>query len=186
MPNMKNAFATYTVFADGKLAVFHSAVPKADLLRFGYTFNVNRGWKQIAWYGRGAAPSYCDRKSGYPIGKYAMPIEDFEYNYMRPQEASTRADVRYFTLTDENGKGIKVQAYYDAPVLFSALPYSVDALEEAAHVTDLKRDNDITVTVDSIQQGLGGDMPGQAFVRDKYKVKANEKQSISFLIEAID
>jgi beta-galactosidase len=104
---------------------------------------------------------------------------------MRPQESSTRSDVRYFTLTDEKGSGIKVSAYYDKPIMFSALPYSPEQLESFTHINEINRDNDITVTVDSIQQGIGGDMPGQAFVRDKYKVKANEKQSIFFLIEKI-
>ena len=104
---------------------------------------------------------------------------------MRPQEASTRSDVRYFTLTDKKGGGIKVTAYYDKPLMFSALPYSPDMLESFTHISEINRDNDITVTVDSVQQGLGGDMPGQAVVRDKYKVKANEKQSIFFLIETV-
>ncbi len=186
VPYMKNAFVSYTVYPDGKVAVYHSATPKATLLRFGFMFNVDRKFTEIEWYGRGPQASYCDRKTGYKIGKYSMPIENFEYNYMRPQESSTRSDTRYFTLKDKKGNGIKVSAYYDAPVMFSALPYSVNDLDKAQHITELNRDNDITVTVDSIQQGIGGDMPGQAFVRDKYQVKAGVKQSVSFLIEAIN
>lgn len=183
--NMKEAYVSYTVYSDGRIAVFHSATPKADLLRMGYKFDIDRRFDNITWYGRGSAPSYCDRKTGYKIGKYSLPIEKFEYNYMRPQEASTRSDVRYFTLTDKKGNGIKISAYYDKPIMFSALPYSPDSLEKFSHINEVERDNDITVTVDSIQQGLGGDMPGQAFVRDKYKVKANVKQSIFFLIETV-
>ncbi|MBQ9530924.1 MAG: DUF4981 domain-containing protein [Eubacterium sp.] len=183
--NMKEAYVSYTVYSDGRIAVFHSATPKADLLRMGYKFDIDRRFDNITWYGRGSAPSYCDRKTGYKIGKYSLPIEKFEYNYMRPQEASTRSDVRYFTLTDKKGNGIKISAYYDKPIMFSAIPYSPDSLEKFSHINEVERDNDITVTVDSIQQGLGGDMPGQAFVRDKYKVKANVKQSIFFLIETV-
>ena len=183
--NMKDAYVSYTVYSDGRIAVFQSATPKAELLRLGFKFDVDRSLKNISWYGRGEAPSYCDRKTGYKIGKYSLPIEQFEYSYMRPQESSTRSDVRYFTLTDEKGSGIKVSAYYDKPIMFSALPYSPEQLESFTHINEINRDNDITVTVDSVQQGIGGDMPGQAFVRDKYKVKANEKQSIFFLIEKI-
>ena len=183
--NMKEAYVSYSIYSDGRIAVFHSATPKADLLRMGFKFDVDRNFRNITWYGRGPAPSYCDRKSGCKIGKYSLPIEKFEYNYMRPQEASTRSDVRYFTLTDKKGKGIKITAYYDKPLMFCALPYSPDQLDKFSHINEVNRDNNITVTVDSVQQGLGGDMPGQAFVRDKYKVKANEKQSIFFLIETI-
>lgn len=180
---MKNAYVSYTVYPDGKLAVYHSAVPKAALLRFGFQWNVDKSLTQISWYGRGEAPSYPDRKTGYKIGKYSLPIDKFEYTYMRPQESSTRADVRYFTLTDKKGNGIKVTAYYDKPVLFSALPYTPFMLDKYEHVTDIDRTHDITVNVDSSQYGIGGDMPGQAFVRDKYQVKAGEKQALSFLVE---
>ena len=183
--NMKEAYVSYSVYSNGCISVFHSATPKADLLRLGFKFDIDKKYNNISWYGRGIAPSYCDRKSGYKIDKYSLPIEEFEYNYMRPQEASTRSDVRYFTLTDKDGSGIKVTSYYDEPIMFSALPYSPEQLEKFTHINEINRENDITVTVDSIQQGLGGDMPGQAFVRDKYKVKANEKQSIFFLIETV-
>ncbi len=183
--SMKDAYCSYTIYSDGRIAVYHSATPRAELLRFGYQFDVAPQLTNISWYGRGPQASYCDRKTGYKIGKYSMPIADFEYNYMRPQESSTRSDVRHFELTDDNGHGIKVTAYYETPVLFSALPYTPFMLDKFRHVNEINRDNNITVNVDSIQQGIGGDMPGQAFVRDKYKVKAGVKQSISFLIEAI-
>lgn len=185
VPAMKDAYCCYTIYNDGKVAVYHSATPKAELLRFGCQFDISPQFTNISWYGRGPQASYCDRKTGYKIGKYSMPIADFEYNYMRPQESSTRSDVRYFTLTDDNGQGIKVTAYYETPVLFSALPYTPFMLDKFQHVNEINRDNNITVNVDSIQQGIGGDMPGQAFVRDKYRVKAGTKQSVSFLIEII-
>ena len=185
IPDMKEAYVSYTVYSNGCLAVYHSATPKTDLLRFGYKFNIAKEFSNITWYGRGIAPSYGDRKTGYKIGKYSLPLEKFEYNYMRPQEASSRSDVRYFSLTNKKGNGIKVTSYFDKPLMFSALPYSPEQLDDFSHINEINRDNDITVTVDGVQQGLGGDLPGQAKVRDKYKVKANEKQSIFFLIEAI-
>lgn len=186
VPFMKNAYVSYTVYPKGKIAVYHSAVPKAELLRFGFKFDISKEFSNVSWYGKGPDASYCDRKTGYKIDKYSMAVEAFEYNYMRPQESSTRADVRYFSLTNKKGKGVKVTAYYEKPVLFSALPYSPQQLDKFRHIAEINRDNDITVTVDSVQQGVGGDLPGQAFVRDKYRVKANEKQSLSFLLETID
>lgn len=184
--NMKQAYASYTVYADGRLAVYHSGVPKAALLRFGYQFGVDKRFQQVSWYGRGPQPCYPDRKTGYKIGQYTMPLEAFEYSYMRPQESSTRADVRYFTLTDDAGKGVKVTAYYDAPLLFSALPYTPVQLDGFQHIKEITRDGDITVTVDAVQQGLGGDMPGQAYVRDPYRLKAGQKMQLMFLIEALE
>lgn len=183
--NMKDAYVSYTVYPDGRLAVYHSAVPKADLLRFGFRFGVNRELRHIKWYGRGSSPCYPDRKSGSKLGRYGMDIEKFEYNYMRPQESSTRADVRWFSLTDTRRNGIRVTAYYDKPLLFAALPYTPEQLDAFTHIAAIDRDNDITVTVDAVQQGVGGDMPGQAYVRDKYKAKAGEKYTLSFLFEPL-
>lgn len=185
VPNMRDAYVSYTVYPDGKLSVYHSAVPKADILRFGFTFGVDKALSNISWYGRGPAPCYPDRKTGYKIGRYNMPLSQFEYTYMRPQESSTRADVRYFSLTDKKHNGVKVTAYYDKPILFSALPYTPQELERFTHYNEINRDNHITVTVDSVQQGVGGDMPGQAAVRDKYKVKAGTKLTLSFLLEIL-
>ncbi len=182
---MKNAYVSYTVYDDGRISVYHSATPSSDLLRMGFAFDIARDKSNITWYGRGPAPSYCDRKTGYKIGRYSMPVDKFEYSYMRPQESSSRTDVRWFTVTDKKGAGIKVTAYYDKPVIFSALPYTPVQLDGFEHINEINRDNNITVTVDSIQQGIGGDMPGQAFVRDKYRVKGGTKQSVSFLIEAV-
>lgn len=182
---MKNAYVSYAVYDDGRISVYHSATPSSDLLRMGFAFDLAKDKSNIAWYGRGPAPSYCDRKTGYKIGRYSMPVDKFEYSYMRPQESSSRTDVRWFTVTDKKGAGIKVTAYYDKPVIFSALPYTPVQLDGFEHINEINRDNNITVTVDSIQQGIGGDMPGQAFVRDKYRVKGGTKQSVSFLIEAV-
>lgn len=183
---MKSAYVSYTIYDSGKISVYHSATPSSDLLRMGFTFDVSKDKNIINWYGRGPAPSYCDRKTGYKIGKYSMTVDKFEYSYMRPQESSTRSDVRYFTVTDKKGTGVKVTAYYNKPMLFSALPYTPVQLDSFNHINEINRDNNITVTVDSIQQGVGGDLPGQAYVRDKYKVKGGKKQSISFLIEAVE
>lgn len=180
---MKDAYCSYTVYPDGRLAVYHSAVPKADIVRFGYMFSLDKSYFSVKWYGRGPAPSYPDRKTGYKIGLYSMPVSLFEYRYMRPQESSTRSDVRYFCLEKKNGSGVKVTAYYDKPLLFSALPYTPDMLEGFTHVNEIKYSDSVCVTVDGSQQGVGGDLPGSACVRDKYKQKAGDKQSVSFLIE---
>ena len=115
-----------------------------------------------------------------------MPLSEFEYTYMRPQESSTRADVREFALTNKKDCGIKVTAYYDKPIMFSALPYTPQQLDSFQHMNEVDRSGNICVTVDATQQGIGGDMPGQAYVREQYKLKSGEKLSVSFLIEPIE
>lgn len=182
---LKKSVATYRVYPDGRLYVFHSAVPTKGMLRFGYQMTMDKSMEYITWYGRGPKPTYIDRKLGSKIDLYKSSVTDFEYRYMRPQESSNRCDVRYFTLTDKNGFGIKVDAYYDNPINFSAYHYTTDGLEKATHINDIPYEDITTVNIDHRQLGVGGDLPGQAFVREPYTMPKGKKQEYSFVITPI-
>ena len=182
---LKNSVATYKVYPDGKLYVFHSAIHTKGMLRFGYQMTMESSMEYITWYGRGPKPTYIDRKLGSKIDLYESSVTDFEYRYMRPQESSNRCDVRYFTLTDKEGFGIRVDAYYDNPINFSAYHYTTDGLEKATHINDIPYADITTVNIDHRQLGVGGDLPGQAFVREPYTMPKNQKQEYSFVITPI-
>lgn len=182
---LKKSVATYRVYPDGRLYVFHSAVPTKGMLRFGYQMTMDKSMEYITWYGRGPKPTYIDRKLGSKIDLYRSSVTDFEYRYMRPQESSNRCDVRYFTLTDKNGFGIKVDAYYDNPINFSAYHYTTDGLEKATHINDIPYEDITTINIDHRQLGVGGDLPGQAFVREPYTMPKGQKQEYSFVITPI-
>lgn len=182
---LKKSVATYRVYPDGRLYVFHSAVPTKGMLRFGYQMTMDKSMEYITWYGRGPKPTYIDRKLGSKIDLYKSSVTDFEYRYMRPQESSNRCDVRYFTLTDKNGFGIKVDAYYDNPINFSAYHYTTDGLEKATHINDIPYEDITTINIDHRQLGVGGDLPGQAFVREPYTMPKGQKQEYSFVITPI-
>mgnify|MGYP000624457638 FL=1 len=182
---LKNSVATYKVYPDGKLYVFHSAIPTKGMLRFGYQMTMESSMEYITWYGRGPKPTYIDRKLGSKIDLYESSVTDFEYRYMRPQESSNRCDVRYFTLTDKEGFGIRVDAYYNNAINFSAYHYTTDGLEKATHINDIPYADITTVNIDHRQLGVGGDLPGQAFVREPYTMPKNQKQEYSFVITPI-
>lgn len=182
---LKKSVATYRVYPDGRLYVFHSAVPTNGMLRFGYQMTMDKSMEYITWYGRGPKPTYIDRKLGSKIDLYKSSVTDFEYRYMRPQESSNRCDVRYFTITDKNGFGIKVDAYYDNPINFSAYHYTTDGLEKATHINDIPYEDITTINIDHRQLGVGGDLPGQAFVREPYTMPKGQKQEYSFVITPI-
>lgn len=182
---LKNSVATYKVYPDGRLYVYHSATPTKGMLRFGYQMTMDKSMEYVQWYGRGPKPTYIDRKLGSKIDLYDTTVTDFEYRYMRPQESSNRTDVRYFTLTDKDGFGIKVDAYYNNPINFSVYHYTTDGLEKATHINDIPYEDITTVNIDHRQLGVGGDLPGQAFVREPYTMPKGEKQEYSFVITPI-
>lgn len=175
-----------TVFPDGKVRVFHEGIPKRfTLLRFGTQMGLVRELENVKWYGRGPQETYIDRKTGGKIAIHEMKVADLEHHYMRPQENANRVDVRYVELTDENGKGLKFTAPYSTPLAFSAWHYTQNDLEKATHIHELKHKDITTFNFDLTQLGVGGDMPGDAHVREPYILHPNKKYVYYFVIENI-
>ncbi len=183
--HLKSSVATYKIYPDGKIYIYHSAVPLHNMIRFGYQMTLKKDMEYVKWYGRGPVPTYCDRKTGAKIDEYSSTVTQLDYRYMRPQESSNRTDVRYFTITDKKGRGLKFTSYFNEPFNFSAYHYTTDGLEKATHINDIPYENITTLNIDHKQIGVGGDMPGQAFVREPYLMKKGEKQAFSFVIEPV-
>ena len=60
------------------------------------------------------------------------------------------------TFANAAGRTVTVTAL-NAPFGFSAWPYAQGALEQAKHQWDLTDEGVITVTIDAVQMGVGGD-----------------------------
>lgn len=186
-PLLKNAVSTYKIYPDRRIYVYHSAVPSANMIKFGTRLTLDGKMEYVNWYGRGPHATYCDRKTGAKISCHKSTVTALEHRYMRPQENANRTDVRYLTITDRNGFGFKFTSYFDNFINFSAHHYTIEQLEKATHVHTIPYNNDITaLNIDHMQCGVGGDMPGQAFVREPYIMKKGVKQSYSFVMEPVN
>ncbi len=186
VPHLKDVVSTFKIYPDGRLYVYYSAVPKSNMIKFGASMTLTGKHENVSWYGRGKHPTYCDRKTGAKIDRYNSTVKGLEHRYMRPQESSNRTDVRELAVMDKEGNGIKITAPYNNPINFSAHHYTIDGLEKATHVHNIPYDENITVlNVDHMQCGVGGDMPGQAYVREPYIMKKGVKQSYSFIMEPV-
>lgn len=180
---LKNSVVTYKIYPDGRLYVYHSAKATSNMLRFGYQMTLDGSMDNVEFYGRGFEANYIDRCKGYKIDKYKSTVSDLDYRYMRPQESSNRTDVRYLTVTDKKGNGIRVDAYYDNPFNFSAYHYTQAGLDNAEHINEIPYDDTITtLNIDHRQLGVGGDLPGQAMVREPYRMDKGIELSYSFVI----
>jgi beta-galactosidase len=67
--------------------------------------------------------------------------------------------------------------------MFSAWHYTQNELEAATHIHELKHSDITTFNFDLTQIGVGGDMPGDAKVREPYSPHPNKKYAYSFTIE---
>lgn len=157
--------------------------PILPMLRDGVRFGIQKSLCNVKWYGRGPEEAYCDRKTGQKIALYESKAEELEHRYMRPQENGNRTDVRFLEITNEGETGFCVSG--DGSFDFSIHPYTQEKLDRAKHLHELKNDDFNTLCIDGRQRGVGGDMPGCAYLHKPYKMQRGS-YSFAFKIKAIN
>ena len=180
-PFTSSVRTVFTVYPNGEI---HTKVSGKGLLlpmlRFGLTLGINKRFENVSWYGRGPHEAYCDRKTGQKIAVHTEKIDSMAHMYVRPQENGNRTDVRTLTLTDKSGKGFSISAI--GTIDFSLMPYTVQKLHRATHIHTLEKDNFLTLNLDCCQRGVGGDMPGCAYLHEPYKMRP-KKYAFEFVIK---
>jgi beta-galactosidase len=164
---------TYTFRADGRLELQVELVPRGELQalpRLGHRLAVPAAVNEVTWYGRGPQETYWDRKTGAKIALFHGPVEGLAFAYARPQQNGNRTDIRWVSLADPAGYGLR---FVGAPVLeFTARPYTMEDLAKATHAYQLPRRAQNEVLVDFRQMGIGGDDSWGARVHDEYTIPA--------------
>ena len=155
--------ATYTVDGNGCLTCEVEYVSKNKLLpelpRFGMQFRLPERYENFSWYGRGPWENYADRKHSAFVGLYQSKVKDQYTPYVRPQENGYKTDVRWLTLTDNSGLGLKVEGLQ--PVCASALNFLPEDFDpgfskKQQHVNDIYPRREVVLSVDLFQRGVGG------------------------------
>ncbi len=109
----------------------------------------------MTWYGRGPHESYWDRKSGAAVGIYRGSVDEQFFDYSEPQENGNKTDVRWVSLTNDEGLGLTAVG---KPLLsISAHFYTTEDMEKAKHSYELERQDFVTVNLDYKQTGVGGE-----------------------------
>lgn len=176
----------YTFFGTGDIFVENTFTPRKDMARFGMQMKIPREFENVQWFGRGPHEAMLDRKSGAAIGIYSDTVDDLIHNYVRPQENGNRADVRWFTLTNKQKKGLLITSEGSYYLNFSAWPYSMEDLENAKHIHELPTRDFITVNIDYDQKGVGGDWPAIALTHEEFKLEKKTAYYYAFRIKPYD
>ena len=111
------------------------------------------GLERFEWFGTGPHETYPDRKRGGVVGRWASTVADQAVPYIRPQENGGHADVRWFTLTDAAGRGLRIEL--ETPGQVSATHLRAADLADATHFVDLKPRAETVVHLDVAHRGLG-------------------------------
>ena len=158
-----------------------------EMPRFGTILTLPGELDQVEWYGRGPHENYWDRRTGAAVGRYTAPVSELAHPYVRPQETGTRTDTRWVAVTDGSGTGLVVTGL--PTVSFSALPHTIedlDAGEQKAqrHWADLVPRDEVTLSVDYRQQGVGGDDSWGAVPHREYTLWPGE-MAFRFLLRPL-
>ena len=148
---------------DGSVTAEHTVTPFGDvppLPRIGTFQRLDPSLENLTWYGRGPWENYVDRCEGCDVGLYRSTVTDQYVDYIRPQDCGGKTAVRWATLTDANGRGVKITC--DAPFFLQALHFTRNDLDQARHRPgDPRRDNplvpraEVCLSIDCRQAGLG-------------------------------
>lgn len=126
-----------------------------NIPKIGMQGGINTGFTGIQWYGRGLLENYIDRRYGFDVHQYSQDIYDFMEPYVVPQENGNRTDVRWMHLGNPATKqGLLVVA--DSLLSMSAWPYTEENIRTARHTNKLKKADHITLNIDLVQMGVGG------------------------------
>ncbi len=150
--------ATYTIFGNGELHLENRIMPDKSLPvlpKIGIQLKLAKQFENIQWFGRGPHESYWDRKKGAAVGFYKGKVSDQFFNYVKPQENGNKTDVRWISLMNNNGTGILAAG--NRLLNVSAHNYSLQNLTLAKHQYDIKESDQITLNLDHLVMGLGGD-----------------------------
>lgn len=149
---------SHEVYGDGIIQVNYELETKKGLPnipRVGMQMGIERSYDNIEWFGRGPFENYIDKRYGADVGVYNLPIKDFMENYVVPQENGNRTDVRWMYLSNPKTKdGLLIVA--DSLLSMSAWPYTDSTIQNAKHTNKLKDAGYITLNIDLIQMGVGG------------------------------
>ena len=167
---------TYTIHPGGIIKVDYwlEVTPGLPIIpKIGIQGGINKKYTQVEYFGRGPFENYIDRRYGSDVGLYDQNIYDFMEPYVVPQENGNRTDVRWMYLSDPKTKdGLLIVA--DSLLSMSAWPYTEKNIGQAKHTNNLKTADYITLNVDLVQMGVGGNdsWSDAAAPLEQYQIKA--------------
>ncbi len=170
---------SYRVTEDGGLLV--SCVLRTGKknvpARFGMQMELDGAYDSFTWFGKGPHDIYWGREYSGMVEIHRKKVEEQD-EHVRPQEHGNKQGVRWLTLTDKEGSGLRVECM-NKPVAASAWPYTLRQLQDATHVHELSDHEQTTLNIDGIQNGLG-----DCFVPcpDRYKIRPETRYQYGFKI----
>lgn len=171
---------TYSVDTSGKLDVsvhYHGGKNRPQLPLMGLRFETAKPVDEITWAGL-SGETYPDRCKGGIFGIHSE-VPGIS-NYLVPQECRNHMDTHWAEL--KLGENSLYVEKLDAPVHFSAIPYTPHQLESAFHAEELPTPVRTVVTVCGAMRGVGGIDTWGSDVEKAYHVHSDRDIEFNFRI----
>lgn len=179
----------YTMNGDGSLQVDVTCKAGSDglpdLPRFGMNLRLAGDYDQFSYYGRGPWENYNDRNSGALLGIYNSNVTDQYVPYIRPQENGYKTGIRWMSLTDNEGYGLKVeglQPLSGSALHFDTSDFDTGLTKKQQHAADVHPRRDVYLRIDLEQCGVGGDNSWGAWTHKQYRLE-DKAYSYSFILK---
>jgi beta-galactosidase len=119
--------------------------------KLGITLPLPASLDRVTWFGRGPGEAYPDTGLAARFGRWESSVDGMQTPYVRPQENGRRADVRWATLTDASGRGLRIDGEFGLTVR----RWTDADLVAAKHRNELVAGDSVWLTIDVGQQGIG-------------------------------
>jgi len=179
----------YQVFGDGRVEVTQSVTPSdglPDMPELGLMFVISADYHNLRWYGEGPEECYVDRHGGARLGVYDGDVATQLTPYLRPQESGSHTGVRWASVTDDDGWGLRFECDGVSPLTgvpgmeFSALPWTPFEIENASHAFELPPIHHTVVRAALARRGVGGDDSWGAMTHPEFCLPAGQPLTFKF------
>lgn len=147
----------YTIDCEGICFIEVKGTPEGDyprtVPRIGMEMVLPKHLEHVQYYGLGPYETYIDTQSAGKLGVYNNTVDRLGFNYIYPQENGNRSKVEWAKFTDRRGNGIEIKNEKDFQ--FSVRNYTQDNLDQAQHIFNLERKDEIYLYIDYAQNGIG-------------------------------
>ncbi len=181
-----NANILYIIGANGVIDIEVALAPDEeskekffDIPALGLTFEADKKFNKIEYFGRGKYENYNDFNAHAPIGLYESGVADEHEPYIRPQDNSNHSDVSYLKLKSDKGEEILI--YSDKRFDFSVHNYTQELLRKANHREDVYDQKTTFVTLNGYTKGTGTGSCGPATL-PQYSIDASKELAFNFVI----
>jgi len=174
---------TYTVKNDGRIRVDMDYRPTATdiplIPKFGMRLRLPADMTHIEYYGRGPWENYPDRKRSAFLGRYQMPLTEFETEYVHPQDNGCRTDVRWFCISNGE-KTLRIDGLQ--PLCIRAWDYGEENLEGVRHPHEINRGRFVNMNIDLNIHGVGGIDTWGRRTLPQYTIDGNKPYRYAFIL----